>query len=117
VTWLVLGVFVFMAICVMMGAALKPSKAGETPSTAYQRCEHVMRKNLNDPESAIFSDKFYQRRNDGNFEVGGVVRARNGFGGMVRQNWTMIISPNLDFIYSKVGKTESGVYPEDSAPR
>jgi hypothetical protein len=116
VTWFVLGLFGFMVICVIIGSSLSSGSSEPTAYGTYHRACTAIKATINDPESAIFSDEFYGQRNDGNFEVGGVLRARNGFGGMAREDWRMVVSPSGEMVYSKVGKVESGPYPQDTAP-
>lgn len=89
----------------------KPS--GPSAYTAYYLATKAIEKLLNDPDSAKFSDRFFAQRKDGLFEVGGVVRAKNAFGGTVRNEWRAVLTQAYVVQYFKVGDHVEGVYFAD----
>lgn len=92
-------------------ASMKPAEP--TAYEAYLRGKQLIEKALNDPDSAKFSDRFFIKRKDGLFEVGGVVRARNGFGGMVQNPWRMVTDKAYVVTYFRLGDEVQGDYVPD----
>lgn len=130
-TFLAALAIVFVLVIIVSALVGGPSSGSsrasdsDTSMTAYYTAQTFVKKNLKNPSAAEFENAheegnqaFHHRRKDGLYEVGGVVRSTNSFGGVVPTDWRCVLEPDStggtwSLRYLKVGDHEDRPYPPE----